>query len=93
MFTEIYCVATGKVQRVGFRAHVESIAREYQVTGWVRNHEDGSVLILMQGIPDVLKECTEKLQQGSVLARIESIAVDWRTPKELFDDFKIISHI
>lgn len=90
MFSEIYCVITGKVQRVGFRAFVENIARERGVTGWIQNKEDGSVHVLMQGVPDVLKECTEDLQTGSVLSRVESVAVDWRTPKEQFDDFKVL---
>ena len=94
MFSEIYCVISGKVHGVGFRAFVESVAREYGVTGWVRNNnENGTVEVLMQGIPDVLKECTEMLQSGSVLSKVESVGVDWRTPKEQFDEFKVIAHI
>lgn len=91
MFSEIYCIITGRVQGVGFRAHVESIAREEGVTGWVQNHEDGSVHVLMQGIPDVLKACIESLQNGSVLSRVGSVAVDWRTPREQYDNFKVIA--
>lgn len=90
MFSEIYCIVTGKVQRVGFRAFVESIAREREVTGWIQNNEDGSVYILMQGTPDTLKACTEDLQNGSVLSKVENVAVDWRTPTQQFDEFKVI---
>lgn len=92
MFSEIYCVVSGKVQRVGYRAYVESIAREHGVTGWVRNdYEKGTVEVLFQGIPDVLKECLADLQRGSVLSRVEGVAVDWRTPQKQFDDFKVIA--
>lgn len=92
MFSEVYCIVSGKVQGVGFRAFVESVAREHSVTGWVRNdHKKGTVEIVFQGIPDVLKECIEDLHRGSVLSRIESIAVDWRSPQKLFDDFKVIA--
>lgn len=92
MFSEIYCVVSGKVQGVGYRAFVESVARERGVTGWVKNNpEKGTVEVLFQGIPDVLKECTLDLHIGSVLSRVESVAVDWRTPKEQFDDFKVLS--
>ena len=91
MFSEIYCVITGRVQGVGFRAYVESVARDAGVSGWVVNREDGSVHVLMQGIPDVLKTCIEDLQNGSVLSRVESVAVDWRTPREQCDDFKVIA--
>lgn len=91
MFSEIYCVMTGRVQRVGFRAFVESVASLHGVTGWVQNREDGSVHIVLQGLPDVLKRCSEDLQNGSVLSRVESSAVEWRTPQEQFDDFRILS--
>lgn len=92
MFTEIHCIVTGKVQRVGYRAFVENIARERGITGWVKNDgERGVVELVFQGIPDVLKECIEDLQCGSVLSRVESVAVDWRTPKEQYDDFKVIT--
>lgn len=91
MFSEIFCVISGKVHGVGMRAFIESVARERGVTGWVRNdREKGTVEVVFQGIPDVLKECTLDLNQGSVLSRVESIAVDWRTPKEQYDDFKVL---
>ena len=92
MFTEIYCVVFGKVQKVGYRDFVEKIARERGLTGWIKNREDGAVEIVLQGIPDELKSATEDLQTGSVLSRVESIAVDWRTPAEQFDEFKVLSH-
>jgi acylphosphatase len=92
MFSEIYCVVSGKVRRVGYRAYLESVARERGVTGWVRNDDEREVVeVLMQGIPDVLKLCIEDLHQGSVLSRVESVSVDWRTPREQFDDFKVIA--
>jgi acylphosphatase len=92
MFSEIYCVISGKVHGVGFRAYVESVARERGVTGWVKNNnEKGTVELVFQGIPDVLKECIEDLQNGSVLSKVESVAVDWRTPKEQYEDFRVLA--
>jgi len=40
---------SGKVQGVGFRAAVESIAHEYPVSGWVKNLADGRVQLLAEG--------------------------------------------
>lgn len=88
MFTEIHCVVTGKVQGVGYRDFVECIAREHNLTGWVKNRDDGTVEILLQGIPDNLKTAIEQLQTGSVLSKIESLSVDWRTPAQQFNEFK-----
>ncbi len=45
-----WCVRfTGRVQGVGFRATTRALAREYTVTGWVRNEPDGSVAMEVQG--------------------------------------------
>lgn len=91
MFSEIYCIVKGRVQRVGYRDFVEQYAREQGLFGWIKNMEDGSVAVVIQGTPDQLKDCIEVLNQGSSLARVESLAVDWRTPEKQFDEFRVIS--
>jgi acylphosphatase len=40
---------TGRVQGVGFRATAAEIARDYPVTGWVKNLDDGRVQLLVEG--------------------------------------------
>lgn len=45
----------GRVQGVGFRATVFSIARRHPVTGSVRNEPDGSVLLEVQGAEESVK--------------------------------------
>lgn len=42
----------GRVQGVGFRYHATYRARELELTGWVRNEDDGSVEMEVQGDPD-----------------------------------------
>ncbi|MEN0020130.1 MAG: acylphosphatase [Planctomycetota bacterium] len=42
-------VFTGRVHGVGFRATARSIALRCDVTGWVRNQPDGSVMLEAQG--------------------------------------------
>jgi acylphosphatase len=37
------------VQGVGFRATAEKIAKDYPVTGWVKNLPDGRVQLLAEG--------------------------------------------
>jgi len=41
----------GRVQGVGFRATARRIAASHEVTGWVRNESDGTVLLEVQGLP------------------------------------------
>jgi len=46
---------SGRVQGVGFRYTVESLARNHAVTGYVRNLADGRVELVMEG-PDQERE-------------------------------------
>ena len=91
MFTEIYCVVTGRVQGVGYRDFIDTYAKEETLTGWVKNNPNGSVEVLLQGTPDALKACIEIVNEGSILSKVTGLTVDWRTPKQLFDSFKVIS--
>ncbi len=93
MFAEVYCIVYGKVQGVGYRDFVTRSAKEYGMTGWIRNKVDGTVELIAQGTPDDLKEFVEALNEGSVLAKVDSIAVDWRTPVKQFEDFSVLSSI
>lgn len=44
-----YAQASGRVQGVGFRYFVLREATQRGIGGWVRNCEDGSVQMLLQG--------------------------------------------
>lgn len=90
MFTEIHCVIKGRVQRVGYRDFVEEYAKVHSLYGWIRNNENGSVEAVIQGTPDELRECIEVLNQGSLLAKVESLAIDWRTPAKHFEEFRVL---
>lgn len=89
MFSEIYCVVKGKVQRVGYRDFVEQYAKEHNLSGWIKNNADGSVAAVIQGTPEELKDCIEILNRGSLLAKVETLSIDWRTPAKQFDDFSV----
>ena len=91
MFSEIHCIVKGRVQRVGYRDFVEQYAKEHQLNGWIKNNDDGSVETVIQGMPDELKTCIETLNRGSLLAKVETMSVDWRTPVKQFVDFSVIS--
>lgn len=91
MFSEIYCVVKGRVQGVGYRDFIDRYAKDHSLFGWIKNKEDGSVELVLQGTPDELKDCIEILNQGSLLAKVEVLAVDWRTPEKQYTEFRVMA--
>jgi acylphosphatase len=90
MFEEIRCIVHGRVQAVGYRDFVQRNAKEHSVIGVVENKPDGTVEVIAQGTPDDLKEFIERLHEGSVLANVNSVSVEWRSPTKRFEDFTVI---
>ena len=87
---EMRCVVAGRVQGVAYRAYVQDSATDLQLTGSVQNHSDGTVVVIVQGMPDVLKDFVEYLHEGSSLSKVESVAVDWQSPKQTFTEFSVL---
>ena len=87
---EMLCVVNGRVQGVAFRAYVQEAATELAVVGYVRNLPDGSVEVVAQGEPDTLKALVEYLHEGSLMAVVENVAVEWRSASKTFAEFSVL---
>lgn len=64
---------TGKVQGVYFRKYTQWQAEELGLVGFVRNEEDGSVLIEAQGTPEQLDAMIKWCHRGSPLSKVETV--------------------
>jgi acylphosphatase len=73
-----------------YRDFAQRKARSLDVVGTVRNLKDGTVEVVAQGTPDQLKQYIEKLHEGSILSRVQDVAVEWRSAPHHFDDFVIL---
>ena len=70
-----HLMITGRVQGVGFRYYVEYKARQFGVTGWVRNRRDGSVEAMIQGAPEKVEAVIECAHRGPPKASVTSVNV------------------
>lgn len=86
---EMRCIVSGKVQQVAYRAYAESSATDLGLVGYVRNLPDGTVEVVAQGDPSILKEFVEYLHEGSLLSEVEGVAVEWMTIKKPLDEFSV----
>ena len=87
---QVECFITGRVQLVMFRDFAQRKARKLGITGTVVNLPDGSVKIEAQGSEKKLLQFISCLKKGSMLAKVEDVSVEWTSPSEFFEDFKII---
>jgi acylphosphatase len=72
----------GRVQGVGFRAYVESIARQTELTGWVRNVGYDTVEAVAEGECAKVEQFIELMKQGPRASRVDESKIEWETPRE-----------
>lgn len=79
----------GRVQGVGFRAHVEFYARQIGVTGWVRNVGYDTVEAVAEGERAQVERFIEMMKQGPRMARVDEAQVEWEIPTGEFREFGV----
>jgi DNA ligase D-like protein (predicted 3'-phosphoesterase) len=72
----IRVVVRGAVQGVGFRDATVGRAHELGLMGWVRNGDDGSVLVHAEGAPPALEQLVAFAHDGPPLARVAGVDVE-----------------
>lgn len=77
-FIRFFAVAQGRVQGVGFRYFVQTTALNNSVTGWVKNMNDGTVEMELQGSKANVHHLIDVIKKGNMFCR-----VDHFTMKEL----------
>jgi len=79
----------GKVQGVFFRKHTQQKALELGLKGWVRNEQDGSVVLEIEGEIHALIAMQSWLKMGPPLAQVESLEIHVGEEKG-YQDFLIV---
>lgn len=80
----------GRVQGVGFRAHVEYSARQIGgLTGWVRNVGYDTVEAIAEGERNRAEKLIEAMKQGPRASRVDEAKVEWETPTGEFPEFGV----
>ncbi len=77
----------GRVQGVFFRTNTKEKALELGLNGWVRNNENSSVEILVEG--ERVKEFIEWCKEGPKFARVDKIETKEEKIEEKLSVFEI----
>ena len=80
----------GRVQGVGFRAHVEYSARQIGgLTGWVRNVGYDTVEAIAEGERAIVDRFIQMMKDGPRGSRVDESKVEWEEPTGEFDRFGV----
>jgi acylphosphatase len=83
----LHITVKGRVQGVGFRAHVEYAARELGLTGWVRNVGFDVVEAVAEGHRPKLERLADVVRTGPRASQVDEASVEWQEPTGEFTYF------
>mgnify|MGYP001477549857 CR=1 FL=1 len=80
----------GRVQGVGFRAHVEYHARQIGgITGWVRNVGWNTVEAIAEGSRGNVERLIAMMREGPRASRVDEAKIEYETITGEFSEFGV----
>lgn len=70
-----HLMISGLVHGVGYRNYMTYKARQFNITGWVRNRTDGSVEAMIQGTPENVEALIVRARRGPPHASVSGVTV------------------
>ncbi len=80
----------GRVQGVWFRDSVRNAAHKFDLVGYVKNNDDGSVTVEVCGDENNFEEFIKLCKQGPDLSDVENINYTIDDDLRNYNDFKIL---
>lgn len=79
---KIRILITGKVQGVFFRQSASREAKKLNISGWIKNLPDGSVLSEAIGPENLLSDFISWCKKGPQRAEVTNTTVEWLNTQE-----------
>src|SRR3989344_5751711 len=80
----------GRVQGINFRSMVKNFCDEKKIKGFVKNSDDGNVLIIAQALENLLDKLIEWVKQSPGFSKVENLKITTIKSEKNYKDFKII---
>jgi acylphosphatase len=84
-------IVSGRVQHVGYRSRVVTMARTLDLKGYVKNLADDRVLVVAEGEGPDLERFCRAIRMEDPLIKVEDMQVQLSEPKGAWDEFYKIS--
>lgn len=85
----IHVIVEGLVQGVCFRDYTKKQAHQLNLSGWVRNNQDGTVEAIIRGAKGDVQSMLNWLTKGSPRSRVDNIRSHEVISEEVFTTFEI----
>ncbi len=85
----LHLIIIGKVQGVFYRATAGKMAKQWNISGWVRNTKDGHVEVVASGNDEQLNSFVNWCKMGPSLARVDQVQID-QTEEQGFEGFEVL---
>jgi len=82
-------ILSGRVQGVGFRYFVESIAGRFGINGFVKNTFDRKVEVVCQGEEEDLKKFVDEVKKGPSFSVVTDVKIEEIKDSKKYNIFEI----
>ncbi len=80
---------SGRVQGVGFRYFVESIAGKYNICGYVKNTYNNKVEVICQGEEEDVEQFIEEIRKGPTFSMVSDVKIEEIKDGKKYNIFEI----
>jgi acylphosphatase len=80
---------SGRVQGVGFRYFVESIAGKHDICGYVRNTYNNKVEVICQGEEDDIEQFIGEIKRGPTFSAVNDVKIEEIKDSKKYNIFEI----
>lgn len=84
---QLTAIVSGRVQHVGYRARVVTMAKTLELKGYVRNLPDGRVYVVAEGERPDIERFSRALRIEDPLIKVEDIQIRLSNARGAWDDF------
>ena len=88
MSKQLHVIFSGTVQGVGFRFTTERLARQFPVTGFVKNLSNGKVEVVAEGKKEDVEKFLAAVRASSLGRYIEDVEIEWREAQGKYSCFE-----
>jgi acylphosphatase len=86
----IHLIISGDVQGVGYRAWVRREALKLNLSGWIKNREDGAVELRAEGVEVALQKLIDLCKKGPEVGWVKEVSVKWNDYTGEYKTFEIV---